>query len=143
MKAKTLLYFLLWAPLAFAQTIVSTDAETKKVILEEFTGIYCVFCPQGHQIAQTIQDNNPGDVFLINIHVGSFAVPSGNDPDFRTPWGTAIANQSQLVGYPAGTVNRHYFPGSAQNGAQGTAMSRGAWTARSKSVVGRVGKARA
>jgi len=136
MKAKTLLYFLLWAPLAFAQTIVSTDAETKKVILEEFTGIYCVFCPQGHEIAQTIQDNNPGDVFLINIHVGSFAVPSGNDPDFRTPWGTAIANQSQLVGYPAGTVNRHYFPGSAQNGAQGTAMSRGAWTARSNETLG-------
>ncbi|MDC0637435.1 Omp28-related outer membrane protein [Flavobacteriaceae bacterium] len=118
-----------------AQTIVSTQPENTKVVIEEFTGIYCVFCPQGHEIAQAVQDNNPGDVFLINIHVGSFAAPSGNDPDYRTPWGTAIANQSQLVGYPAGTVNRHYFPGSAQNGAQGTAMSRGAWAGRSNETL--------
>lgn len=112
---------------AFAQTIVSTDPENKKIILEEFTGIKCVFCPDGHAIAQAIQDNNPGEVFLINIHTGSFAVPGAGEPDFRTPFGTAIANQSQLVGYPAGTVNRHYFPGRAQNGGTGTAMSRNFW----------------
>lgn len=119
-----------------AQTIVSTNPENKKVVLEEFTGIYCVFCPQGHAIAQAIQDANPGEVFLINIHQGSFAAPSGNDPDYRTQWGNAIAAQSNLVGYPAGTVNRHYFPGSAQNGGTGTAMSRGAWTARSNETLG-------
>jgi len=119
-----------------AQTIVSTDPENKKVILEEFTGIYCVYCPQGHAIAQAIQDANPGEVFLINIHTGGYANPSGNDPDYRTPFGAAIAAQSNLVGYPAGTVNRHYFPGSAQNGGTGTAMSRGAWTARSNETLG-------
>lgn len=114
--------------MSFAQTIVSTSPENKKVILEEFTGIHCVYCPDGHAIAQAIQDNNPGEVFLINIHVGSFAVPGSGEPDFRTPFGTAIANQSQLVGYPAGTVNRHFFPGRAQNGGSGTAMSRNWWT---------------
>jgi hypothetical protein len=119
-----------------AQTIVSTNPENKKVILEEFTGIYCVYCPQGHAIAQAIQDANPGEVFLINIHTGGYANPSGNDPDYRTPFGAAIAAQSNLVGYPAGTVNRHYFPGSAQNGGTGTAMSRGAWTARSNETLG-------
>jgi hypothetical protein len=95
-----------------------------------------VYCPQGHAIAQGIQDNNPGNVFLINIHTGSFANPSGNDPDFRTQWGAAIANQSQLVGYPAGTVNRHYFPGTAQNGGTGTAQSRGTWAATSNENLG-------
>ncbi|MEZ4875589.1 MAG: T9SS type A sorting domain-containing protein [Flavobacteriaceae bacterium] len=119
----------------FSQTIVSTTAENKKVILEEFTGIHCVYCPQGHAIAQAIQNNNPGDVFLINVHVGSFAVPGANEPDFRTSFGTAIANQSQLVGYPAGTVNRHYFPGMAQNGGTGTAMNRGNWTSAANQTL--------
>jgi hypothetical protein len=47
---------------SFGQTIVSTSPENKKVVLEEFTGIKCVFCPQGHAIAQAIQNNNPDDV---------------------------------------------------------------------------------
>ena len=136
MKIKSILFFLLLAPFVAAQTIVSTAPENAKVILEEFTGIYCVYCPQGHTIAQNIQNQHPGDVFLINIHTGSFANPSGNDPDFRTQWGAAIANQSQLVGYPAGTVNRHYFPGTAQNGGTGTAQSRGTWAATSNENLG-------
>lgn len=131
-----LLLMALVTSVTFAQTIVSTTPENKKVILEEFTGIKCVYCPEGHAIAQAIQNNNPGDVFLINIHVGSFAVPGAGEPDFRTPFGTAIANQSNLIGYPAGTVNRHYFPGQAQNGGTGTAMSRGAWTSTSNETLG-------
>ncbi|MCB0456632.1 MAG: Omp28-related outer membrane protein [Flavobacteriaceae bacterium] len=120
---------------ATAQTIVSTTPENKKVILEEFTGIHCVFCPEGHAIAKAIQDNNPGEVFLINVHVGSFAVPGAGEPDFRTSFGTQIANQSQLVGYPAATVNRHYFPGMAQNGGTGTAMSRNVWANASNQTL--------
>lgn len=126
----------LFASLSFGQTIVSTTAEDKKVILEEFTGIHCVYCPEGHAIAQGFQQSNPGEVFLINIHVGSFAVPSAGEPDFRTPFGTAIANQSSLVGYPAGTVNRHFFPGQAQNGGNGTAMSRNQWVSAGNQILG-------
>ncbi|MEZ4875590.1 MAG: T9SS type A sorting domain-containing protein [Flavobacteriaceae bacterium] len=135
-KLFSLLAFSLLASFSYAQTIVSTTPENKKVILEEFTGIHCVYCPQGHAIAQAIQNNNPGNVFLINVHVGSYAVPGAGEPDFRTSFGTAIANQSQLIGYPAGTVNRHYFPGHAQNGGTGTAMSRGEWTVTANETLG-------
>ncbi|MDX1351042.1 MAG: hypothetical protein R3279_12370, partial [Putridiphycobacter sp.] len=58
---------------AFAQLPVSTMPDNKNVVLEEFTGITCVFCPQGHAIANTIAANNPGDVVLINIHTGGYA----------------------------------------------------------------------
>jgi len=112
---------------SFGQTIVSTSPEDKKVVLEEFTGIHCVYCPQGHAIAQAIKDANPDTVFLVNVHAGGYAVPNGNEPDFRTPYGQALANQSGLVGYPAGTVNRHNFPGLEQGGSGTTAMSRGQW----------------
>lgn len=121
---------------AYAQTIVSTTPENRKVILEEFTGINCVWCPDGHAIAQSIKDANPDDVFLINIHTGGFATPNGGQPDFRTPFGSAIAAQSGLVGYPAGTVNRHFFPGQAQNGGNGTAMSRNQWVSASNEKMG-------
>ncbi len=135
-KIPAILVFMCLATFAYGQTIVSTTPENKKVILEEFTGIHCVFCPQGHAIAQAIQDNNPGNVFLINIHTGSFSNPGAGEPDFRTPFGAALASQSGLVGYPAGTVNRHVFPGQSQSGGNHTAMSRGNWTGTSNTTLG-------
>lgn len=113
-----------------AQSIVGTDPENKNVVLEEFTGINCPYCPDGHVIAQAIYDAHPEDVVLINIHQGGYASPSGGQPDFRTPWGDAIAGQSGLTGYPMGTVNRHVFSGTT------TAMSRGSWTSASNQILG-------
>lgn len=111
-----------------AQTIVDTLPQNKNVILEDFTGIYCTFCPQGHTIANDLKTANPGRVVVINVHEGGFAAPSGNDPDFRTNFGTAIAGQTNLEGYPAGTVNRQFFQGLSQSTSNpGTAMGRGNW----------------
>jgi hypothetical protein len=135
MKKITLIVLLFAAFQMSAQTIVQTTPQNKKVILEEFTGVNCVYCPQGHTIANNIKAANPTNVFLINIHVGSFATPSSSQPDFRTPFGTAIVNQTGIVGYPAGTVNREIFPGNAQNGGTGTAMSRDKWTATSNQTL--------
>ncbi|MBU46258.1 MAG: hypothetical protein CMD28_02405 [Flavobacteriales bacterium] len=116
------------------QIFVNTTPENRNIILEEFTGIYCVNCPDGHLKAQQLHDANPGDVVLINIHTGSYASPNGGDPDFRTSFGSAIAGQTNLAGYPAGTVNRHEFPGLQQNGT-GTAMSRGDWQAGGNQIL--------
>ncbi|MCX6172934.1 MAG: Omp28-related outer membrane protein [Flavobacterium sp.] len=128
MEKKLLLLLFFIAFSAHAQTIVSTTPQKKKVILEEFTGINCQFCPSGHTIANTIKNANPNDVFLINIHVGGYSTPGVGQPDFRTSFGTAIANQSALTGYPAATVNRTAFTGLSQNGTTGTAMGRNNWT---------------
>ena len=115
---------------AFSQTIVSTDPENKNVILEEYTGIHCVWCPEGHVLAQALQDNNPGDVFLINIHVGGFASPGAGEPDFRTPFGTAIANEAGVSFYPSGSINRHVFSGGV------SAMSRTSWNSTANTTLG-------
>ena len=62
--------------------------------------------------------------------------PQGPGTDFRVdPIGANIANQSNLSGYPAGTVNRHQFSMS-QNG--GTAMSRGDWANASSQLLNQV-----
>lgn len=110
---------------SFAQLPVSVFPENRKVVLEEFTGFKCQYCPDGHKLADQMVSANPGNAFAINVHVGGYANPSATntEPDYRTSFGTALANQSTLAGYPAGTVNRHVFPGMWQT-TSGTAISR-------------------
>lgn len=122
------------ATYSYGQTIVNTEPENRKAILEEFTGIYCVYCPEGHAIAEQILTENPGNAFAINIHQGSFAAPSGSAPDFRTQWGNAIANQTGLTGYPAATVNRHVFPEWGMSNG-GTGMGRGTWKSAANQIM--------
>lgn len=128
MKKKLLLLLFFAAFSSNAQTIVSTTQQNKKVILEEFTGINCQYCPSGHAIANAIKNANPADVFLINIHVSGYATPGAGQPDFRTTFGTAINNQAGVIGYPAATVNRVAYTGLSQNGTTGTAMNRNNWS---------------
>ena len=133
MKKILLSVFAFTTVIVTAQNNVSTTPENRNVVLEEFTGIYCGYCPDGHLLAQQLYDNNPGDVVLMNIHVGSYAAPQAGAPDFRTSFGTAIDGQADVAGYPAGTINRHLFPGLQQ--ASGTAMSRGDWLSASSQVL--------
>ena len=136
---KKLLFALTFTMLGFAtyaQTIVSTSPENKNVVLEEYTGIYCVYCPSGHSIAKGIQDANPNRVSIINIHVGSFSNPGPGAPDFRTAYGTALVGQTGLVGYPAATVNRTNFPGKEQGAPGTTAMNRNNWAFASTLTLG-------
>jgi hypothetical protein len=127
MKKTLLSAFLLTFGFANAQTFVSTTPENKKVIIEEFTGINCVFCPDGHVIANNIKNADLNNVFLINIHVGGFSTPNPGQPDFRTSFGTPIVNQSGATGYPAATVNRAVFAGLGMNPGV-TAMGRNNWS---------------
>ena len=133
LKNYFILFILISYVTSFSQTIVSTDSQNKKVILEEYTGIHCTYCPDGHEIAESIKDQYPDDVLLINIHVGGYATPSAGEPDFRTSFGEAIANQSNLTGYPSGSLNRQYFSSLTMNG--GTAMGRGGWTTAASQVL--------
>ena len=135
MKKSIFLAFALFNFIASSQTFVNTSVENKNIILEEFTGISCGYCPDGHAIGQGLHDANPNDVFLINIHTGGYASPQGPGTDFNTSFGSAIASQSGLSGYPAGTVNRHQFSMS-QGG--GTAMSRGDWASAANQLLSQV-----
>jgi hypothetical protein len=106
---------------AISQTIVSTSPSNKNVVLEEYTGILCQYCPDGHKRAHLIQENNPDRVVLINIHQGMFA---NTIPDYTTQWGNALASQYQISGYPIGTVNR------------GTsAQDRGSWANSANNIL--------
>lgn len=126
---KTLLLFVTFGFhfISTAQTFVSTTPQNRNVVLEEFTGINCTFCPNGHLIANQLRANNPGRVVVVNVHVGGFAAPDPGQPDLRTNFGGPLTSQANVTGYPAATVNREVFQGLGQNGG-GTGMSRGNWT---------------
>ena len=111
---------------ALAQLPVSQTAQNRKVVLEEYTGIHCQYCPDGHKRANELKASKPaGSVMLVNIHEGGYAVPGSGEPDFRTSEGNSIAAipGMNIAGYPAGSVNRHLFAGQT-----GLSLDRGQWT---------------
>ena len=108
---------------AYAQTFVSTEPSKKNVVLEEFTGINCPYCPDGHRIANGIAAANPGRFWAINIHAGNFA-PTGST-NYHSPDGDVIHNNylSQISGYPCGMINRSGV------------LGRGNWGSRTNSYL--------
>ncbi|GIV26749.1 MAG: hypothetical protein KatS3mg027_0563 [Bacteroidia bacterium] len=114
-----------------AQLPVSTSPQNKKAVLEEFTGLHCGYCPDGHKIATNIYNADPNNVILINIHQGSFATPStAGDIDFRTSDGNSIATMPGMgiTGYPTGAINRTIHTSNAM------AMSRSLWNTYANQV---------
>jgi|GEM_PF-1441958 len=118
---------------ANAQPEVSRLKQNKKVVLEEFTGIHCLHCPDGHKRANQLKDSRePGAVILINNHTGIYAVPSTSEPDFRTADGAAITQiwMMNVAMYPSAAVNRRLFAGRSA-----LAVERGAWSQYADSIL--------
>lgn len=91
---------------------VSTEVQKKNILLEEFTGIHCGYCPQGHAIGNRMVTAQPENVYVIAVHAGSYAIPGSDQPDFRTEAGNVINTEFGVTSYPSGTVNRHFFDDS-------------------------------
>lgn len=105
-------------------TIVSTAPSNRNVLLEEYTGINCQYCPDGHKRANQLKAANPDRVCLINVHQGGYA-----NNTYTTIFGDALANQTGLDGYPSGTINRHVFSGNK------TALNRDQWATRANQIM--------
>ena len=105
--------------MAKAQQYVSTTPANRNVIIEEFTGRNCGYCPDGHLIANTIMANNPGRVWAINVHAGGYAPTSY--PNFLTPDGNTIHGGFSISGYPTGVVNRSTSSGQSRSAWNGLA----------------------
>ena len=116
--------------ISLAQTIVTTTPQYVTAVLEEYTGIHCGFCPDGHKLAKALKNDYPNQVVLVNVHTGSYAIPSGNEPDYRTTFGPSLASQTNLSGYPSGTVSRHIF----SNLSSTMALNRSAWRTAAESI---------
>ena len=106
-----------------AQQYVSTEPANRNVIIEEFTGRGCGYCPDGHRIANQIMAANPGRVWAINVHAGGYAYTSY--PNFNTTASTTILGGFSVSGYPSGVVNR----------TTSNALDRGQWTGQANTQL--------
>ncbi|MCB0792597.1 MAG: Omp28-related outer membrane protein [Flavobacteriales bacterium] len=102
------------------QSLVYPYAQNRTALLEDFTGIHCGYCPEGHAIAASLEAADPERVVVVGVHAGIYAVPNTGEPDFRTTEGTTLDDHFAISGYPAGVINRRQYGGSYEQG-------RGAW----------------
>lgn len=100
-------------PLAgFAQLHVSTEPQPRVALLEEFTGMRCVNCPDGHAIANDILAARPGEFIPVNLHAGAYANPRPGDPDYTTDYGNELLHHLKVQAFPTGTMNRVAYNGN-------------------------------
>ena len=126
------LTFTLMVLLAFsfsmkAQTYVSTTPSYRNVLLEEFTGRSCPYCPDGHRVANQIMADHPGRVFCANLHTPGNLSPTAS-PNLNTSVATSICNGFFYDGIPTAVVNR-----STPDG-----QSRGTWTNLANAQLGQM-----
>lgn len=113
--------------------LASTTMGTRTALLEDFTGVRCGYCPDGHARAEAAQKALGKDKFIIMcVHAGGYAAAATGWANFTTIYGTSLVNQSAVAGYPAGTINR--LPAIDMGATPQTptvvgalAMSRGDW----------------
>ncbi len=88
------------------------DSGNRVVLIEEFTGVRCVNCPEGSAELENLLALNPNNLVVVSIHAsGSFAIPLPDSKyDFRTEEGEQILSLlGEPLGYPSAVVNRKKF----------------------------------
>ncbi|MBN2175396.1 MAG: Omp28-related outer membrane protein [Bacteroidales bacterium] len=81
----------------------------RKILLEDYTGHTCVNCPGATLVAFDLAEQYPGQVILIAVHAGYFAIPQSQPPydtDFRTEVGEELIDFFGIITNPSGMVNR-------------------------------------
>ena len=107
----------------------------RNVVIEDFTGHKCVFCPAAADLAHDLHMANPTRVFTAGIHAGPDGIgdfqsvsPPDYPTDFTNPQGVEIGqyfgeNDGGFPGNPRGTVNRYKNGTIFQSPAQWTSMT--------------------
>lgn len=93
-------------------------SNSKKVLLEDYTGAYCGNCPPAAIVAQSLAAQYSPSVVAIAVHGGFYAWKHGLDypgtfsTSIAEEWdGSATGFGVSFVGNPNGMVNRKNFPG--------------------------------
>lgn len=93
---------------------ISTDFTYtgRKVLIEEFTGVQCVNCPEGSEKIEDLVAFHGDNLIPVSIHAGDFSTPSAESLyDFNTPEGMILENSylGPVLGFPIAVINRRQF----------------------------------
>lgn len=94
-------------------TITTLPAAQQRVVLiEDFTGVRCINCPDGHEQAANIEAANPGRVIAVSLHSDFLGVAYTGQPELRIPEAQSLEN---LLGpapaKPVAAIDRVLFNG--------------------------------
>ncbi len=98
---------------------VTQTPQNRTVLIEEFTGTNCGYCPDGHRIADSLVEAYPGIIYNMNVHAGSFAAY------YKTNVGTLLNSYFFVSGYPSGLISRELVKTGDNKYAY--AINRGGW----------------
>ncbi|MEN9523460.1 MAG: hypothetical protein RL065_1837 [Bacteroidota bacterium] len=105
---------LLFATLVLSISLkASAQTPVKKVILEDFTGTWCGWCPEGTVLLEGLESSKPTTFFAVASH---------NGDGLQVPEGAAIDAALSVSSYPNGAVDRFKFPANST-----IPMGRGSW----------------
>ncbi|MCH5214546.1 MAG: Omp28-related outer membrane protein [Muribaculaceae bacterium] len=82
---------------------VSTTPEAKHVLFEEYTGVLCTGCPDGHDMLEQIIATYPGKIHPVSIHCGMYAA---EPPKYSVDGASAIHQFFGVSDYPSAVINR-------------------------------------
>ena len=88
---------------------------TKKVLIEEFTGAWCGYCPDGAYRVKNLINDNDGRVVAVSLHAGN---PTGDAMEIAHT--NYLETTYQNTGFPSGMVDRVSIDGF-------TSLNRGYW----------------
>ncbi len=98
-------------------TFTQNTNTDRNILIEDFTGHKCIFCPAAADLAHQLHEANPNRVYVTSIHagvdgIGDFqTVDAEYTIDFTNPDGLAIGtwfglNDGGFIGNPRGPVSR-------------------------------------
>ncbi len=88
--------------------------QTKKVLLEDFTGVRCKNCPLGAAQAASLLALYPDRLVVIGQHSQFLAQPYDGEPDLRTDEAQDLEDMlAPVLGKPSGSIDRRIFPGES------------------------------
>ena len=135
LELDTTLYPGLWSDYINEWPVFSQNTNTNRnVLIEDFTGHKCVFCPAAADLAHALHEADPSRVYIASIHAGPDGIgdfqsvsPPDYPLDFTNPEGVEIGlyfgeNDGGFPGNPRGTVNRFNNGTIFQSPTQWTSM---------------------
>ena len=87
-----------------AQSFVSTEPQKRNVLIEEFTGRSCQYCPEGQIVANSIESNYPDRAFVVAVHAGGLSPYSY--PNLNTTIGDELDAAFTGTSRPSAVINR-------------------------------------
>ena len=114
-----------------AQMYVSTNIANRNVVIEDFTGRGCGYCPIAHRVMHELMAANPGRVWGVAVHsIGGLSPTSF--PNLNTSVSATLSAAFPHDGIPAGVFNRN------TSSAIGITESGSTWVSYTNEQLGEV-----